>query len=134
MQANANCYEFLRPGGRLRIAVPDGFHPELGYIEYVRPGGTGIGADDHKVLYNDHSLKKLLEKAGFFVYLLEYWDEHGNFHFKEWSSKDGHIRRSKRYDPRNQNGSLTYTSLIADAIKPALHTVFLRHCKFLWKS
>jgi len=134
IQANANCYEFLRAGGRLRIAVPDGFHPEPGYIEYVRPGGTGLGSDDHKVLYNYQSLKKLLEQAGFIVQLLEYWDEHGHFYFKEWSSKDGHIRRSKRYDPRNQNRSLAYTSLIADAIKPARHTVFLRHCKFNWKS
>ena len=122
MQASANCYEFLRLGGRLRIAVPDGFHPDPVYIECVRPGGTGPGADDHKVLYNYQSLKEQLEKAGFIVSLLEYWDEDGNFHFKEWSSEDGHIRRSKRYDPRNQDGSLTYTSLIVDAIKSSLPT------------
>jgi predicted SAM-dependent methyltransferase len=130
----ANCYEFLRPGGHLRVAVPDGFHPEPSYIEYVRPGGTGIGADDHKVLYNYQSLMKLLGKAGFFVHLLEYWDEHGNFHFKEWSSKDGHIRRSKRYDPRNQDGSLTYTSLIVDAVKPTQHNVLLEDCISFWES
>jgi predicted SAM-dependent methyltransferase len=112
VQASANCYEFLRPGGRLSIAVPDGFHPDPTYIEYVRPGGTGPGADDHKVLYSYQSLKAQLEEAGFIVSLLEYWDEHGSFHFSEWSSEDGHIRRSKRYDSRNQDGSLTYTSLI----------------------
>lgn len=121
MQATANCYEFLRPGGHLRIAVPDGFHPEPSYIEYVRPGGTGIGAYDHKVLYTYQSVRHLLETAGFLVCFLEYWDEHGNFHFREWSSEGGHIRRSKQYDPRNQNGSLTYTSLIVDAIKPTSH-------------
>jgi predicted SAM-dependent methyltransferase len=134
VQANANCYEFLRPGGRLRIAVPGGFHPDPAYIEYVRPGGMGLGADDHKVLYSCQSLKAQLEKAGFIVSLLEYWDEHGSFHFKEWSSEDGHILRSKRYDSWNQDGSLTYTSLIVDAIKPLLHiSRFLRGCRFFLK-
>jgi predicted SAM-dependent methyltransferase len=116
--ANANCFEFLRPGGRLRIAVPDGFHPDPAYIEYVRPGGTGAGADDHKVLYNYKLISEELKNVGFEFRLLEYWDENGQFHFQEWSSEDGHISRSKRYDPRNQDGSLTYTSLIVDAIKP----------------
>jgi predicted SAM-dependent methyltransferase len=117
-QANANCYEFLRPGGRLRLAVPDGFHPDRGYIEYVKPGGTGVGSDDHQVLYNYQLLKAQLNEAGFLVCLLEYWDENGEFHFSDWTSTAGHIRRSRRYDPRNQEGSLRYTSLIVDGIKP----------------
>ena len=118
IRANANCFEFLRPGGRLRIAVPDGFHPDPAYLEYVRPEGTGAGADDHKILYNYKLIGEELKNTGFELKLLEYWDENGQFHFQEWSSKDGHISRSKRYDPRNQDGSLTYTSLIVDAIKP----------------
>jgi predicted SAM-dependent methyltransferase len=135
VQANANCYEFLRLGGRLRIAVPDGFHPDPAFIEYVRPGGTGPGADDHKVLYNYQSLRAQLEKTGFIVSLLEYWDEDGEFHFKEWSSDDGHIHRSRRYDPRNQDGSLTYTSLIVDAVKPSLFTgKLLKACRLFRKS
>lgn len=117
-EANANCYKYLKPGGYLRLAVPDGFHPDNSYIDQVRPGGTGIGAHDHKVLYNYKSLGKSLEKAGFNVRLLEYWDEGGKFHFTRWSSGDGYIMRSKENDPRNKNGSLNYTSLIVDAIKP----------------
>ncbi|AFY72033.1 hypothetical protein Pse7367_3810 (plasmid) [Thalassoporum mexicanum PCC 7367] len=117
-QANANCFKFLRSGGWLRLAVPDGLHPDPAYIELVRPGGTGDGSDDHKVLYDWRSLSASLEKAGFKINLLEYWDENGEFHYQDWSSEQGHIRRSKRYDPRNQDGSLTYTSLIIDAIKP----------------
>lgn len=125
LQANANCYEFLRPGGRLRIAVLDGFHPDPAYIEYIRPGGPGPGADDHKVFYYYQSLKEQLEKTGFMVHLLEYWDERGHFHFREWTSEDGHIRRSKRYDLRNQDGSLVYNSLIVDAVNPLLPTGIL---------
>ena len=115
--ANSNCYRFLKKGGRLRIAVPDGFHPDPEYIEHVRPGGTGTGADDHKVLYNYKTLSKTLEKAGFKVELLEYWDENGAFHFKEWFKEDGFIRRSSRYDQRNVDNQLNYTSLIVDGFK-----------------
>ena len=117
-QANMNCFEFLRPGGRLRIAVPDGFHINPDYIAQVRPGGIGSGADDHKILYNYQLIAETLEKVGFKIELLEYWDENGEFHFRDWHPKDGKINRSKRYDLRNQDGSLTYTSLIVDAIKP----------------
>jgi len=116
--ANANCFKFLKKKGVLRIAVPDGFHPDTKYIDYVKPGGNGIGADDHKILYNYKSMSEGLKKVGFKVQLLEYWDENGKFHFVDWTDEGGHIRRSKRYDPRNQNDTLNYTSLIVDAVKP----------------
>ncbi|HEV2395263.1 MAG TPA: hypothetical protein VG146_23180 [Verrucomicrobiae bacterium] len=116
--ANRNCFRFLKPGGRLRLAVPDGLHPAPAYREHVRPGGTGPGADDHKVLYDYRLLPAMLRAAGFEVVLLEYWDEKPVFHFTEWSPADGHVSRSKRYDPRNSDGSLSYTSLIVDAFRP----------------
>src|SRR5688572_15966016 len=50
-EATRNCYTFLKRGGNLRIAVPDGFHPEKDYIDWVKVGGLGPGADDHQVLY-----------------------------------------------------------------------------------
>ena len=115
----ANCFEFLRPGGTLRIAVPDGFNPDPAYREYVRPGGSGPGADDHQVLYDHRSMSRLLADAGFIVEPQEYWDEAGKFHFTDWPDERGHILRSRRYDPRNQDGRLAYTSLIVDGIKPA---------------
>ncbi len=117
-QANRNCFKFLKSGGRLRLAVPDGLHPDPKYREHVRPGGSGPGAEDHKVLYDFRSLTELLEQAGFHVDLLEYWNTTGQFIYRDWSSAEGQVRRSKRYDPRNQDGSLTYTSLIVDARKP----------------
>ncbi len=116
--ANLNCFRYLKKNGRLRIAVPDGFHPDKNYINYVKPGGCGAGADDHKILYNYKLLKKNLESAGFIVELLEYWDEEHKFHFINWTDEGGHIRRSKRYDERNRNEGLNYTSLIVDAVKP----------------
>ena len=116
-QANLNCFDFLKPGGYLRIAVPDGFHPNPEYIDAVRPEGAGVGSGDHKILYNYQSLSRSIKQVGFEVRCLEYWDERGNFNFQSWNSEDGHINRSKRFDPRNQDGSLTYTSLILDAIK-----------------
>jgi len=115
--ANLNCFKFLKKGGKLRIAVPDGFHPDATYIENVRPGGKGVGSDDHKILYTYKSMKDRLEAAGFKVDLVEYWDEHGTFQFKDWDPADGYIKRSRLNDPRNQKGELVYTSLFVDAVK-----------------
>jgi predicted SAM-dependent methyltransferase len=112
------CFTFLKSGGFLRIAVPDGFHPDKEYIECVKPGGFGAGADDHKILYNYKIMQASLEKAGFKVNFLEYWDENGKFQYKDWDPKTGMIHRSKRFDERNASGELKYTSLIVDAIKP----------------
>lgn len=113
-----NCFKYLKPGGYLRIAIPDGFHPKTEYIDHVKPGGIGIGADDHKILYTYQILTSSLYKAGFRVNLLEYFDENGKFHDSPWKPEDGFIKRSKNFDARNINGELNYTSLIVDAIKP----------------
>lgn len=111
------CHAFLKKGGRLRVAVPDGFHSDSEYIEYVKPGGHGYGSDDHQVLYNYQSFSSLFSECGFKVEPLEYFDENGLFHSKKWSLEDGYIYRSIRYDERNKDGNPHYTSLILDAIK-----------------
>ncbi len=117
LQAAKYCHEFLQPGGHVRIAVPDGYSPDPEYIEWVRVGGTGAGADDHKVLYNHQTLSGMLKTAGFSVELLEYYDRDGKFHRKEWLIEDGMIHRSSQHDERNAGGTLRYTSLIVDARK-----------------
>ena len=114
---NRFCYDDLNVGGVIRIAVPDGYHPDESYIDHVKPNGVGVGSDDHKILYTYDILKKELEDAGFVVELLEYWDENGEFHRKDWISEDGHVRRSADHDSRNVDGNLNYTSLIIDGIK-----------------
>ncbi|QCR22181.1 hypothetical protein [Pontibacter sp. SGAir0037] len=116
-EANLNIFKFLKQFGRLRIAVPDGLHPNSSYIEYVKPGGNGPGADDHKILYTYHSITESLNKAGFTVELLEYWDERGNFNFNEYDEAFGKVKRSSKHDKSNIGGRLEYTSLIVDAIK-----------------
>lgn len=113
-----NCFEQLAEGGRLRIAIPDGNHPNSYYINWVKPGGFGGGADDHKELYTHQTLDQMLRDAGFTkIEKLEYFDGEGNFHNSEWNEEDGNIRRSIENDPRNWRGDIVYSSLIMDAIK-----------------
>jgi predicted SAM-dependent methyltransferase/GT2 family glycosyltransferase len=112
------CLRYLRPGGHLRLAVPDGYHRDANYLDQVRPGGSGEGADDHKVLYNYRTLSELLQRVGYKVQLLEWFDEEGHFHHEDWDEADGFVSRSTRYDPRNRVNPTEYTSLIVDAIKP----------------
>ena len=116
--AARHCYSFLRHGGRLRIAVPDGRHPDADYIEAVKPMGSAPGSEDHKVLYTCDSLKQLLESAGFTTRVLECFDAQGIFVSEDWDPGDGIIRRSARFDERNSDGKLRYTSIIIDAFKP----------------
>ena len=111
-----NCYNFLKKGGQIRIAVPDGYFNNKEYLENVRPGGYGAGAHDHKVLYNYKSIQKIVDIKKYSIDYLEYFDEKGNFIEKYWSVDEGFVQRSKRYDRRNKN-SLNYTSLIVDTKK-----------------
>lgn len=146
LAAARTCYRYLKPSGYLRVAVPDGLHPDPDYIETVKAGasepesGESSGAQsstaeldgnaaNHKALYTHRSLKELFEAAGFRVTLYEYFDEAGQFHSEEWNRELGTIWRSKRFDPRNKNGKLTsvypgtlgdylsYSSIILDAVK-----------------
>ncbi len=116
-KAASLCYKFLKKGGRLRLAVPDGFHKSQDYIEYVKPGGHGAGADDHKILYNYKTFSAVFEESGFKVELLEYFDEKKRFIANKWNKEKGYIHRSIQYDKRNSDGQPNYTSIIIDAIK-----------------
>jgi len=115
--AARNCFKFMNNGGSIRIAVPDGHNPDPKYIDAVKPNGFGPGAKDHKVLYTQETLCQVFELAGFEVHRLEYFDELGAFLFETWSPIDGFIRRSLKFDPRNTDGTVNYTSLIIDAKK-----------------
>ncbi len=118
LRAAQNCFLFLKNNGYLRIAVPDGFHPDPGYIERVKVGALKAGDNDHKVLYNYQNFKKIFEAAGFKIKLLEHFDENRIFHKNSWNPEDGFVERSDQFDARNKDGKRNYTSIILDAIKP----------------
>lgn len=115
------CYEFLKPGGYLRCAVPDANLPDEVYQRAVQVGGPGPrdhAAADHREVYDYRRFADLFAGAGFEVDLLEYCDDHGRFHYNEWSPEEGLIYRSLLSDHRNREGRLGFVSLILDARKP----------------
>jgi len=114
------CFEFLELRGFIRCAVPDALFPNKAYQRLVQVGGPGPAdhpAASHKVVYTWRTLTRVFESAGFQVTLLEWWDEEGDFHSQPWDERDGFIYRSRRFDYRNQDGNLGFTSLIVDAVK-----------------
>lgn len=109
-----NLKKFIHPNGLIRIAVPDGNHPDESYINNVKVNGLGPSADDHKYLYDYKQLVDLFAQYGFKHKLLEYFDEFKQFHAIQWNIEDGFIKRSSKFDRRNKKKKLTYTSLIVD--------------------
>ena len=82
--AAKNCFDFLKPGGYIRVAVPDKNFKNAWYQNMVKVGGPGPKdhpAYSHKILYDYKMLTKVFEKAGFKINLLEYCDADGKFHF-----------------------------------------------------
>ena len=112
-----NFYKYSNRSVNIRIAVPDGFHSDRSYIESVKPGGTGAGANDHKNLFTYKSLSEIFAKYGFKSNLIEYWDNNHNFYTKYFNDNYGYVERCKLNDSRNINGKPKYTSLIIDFTK-----------------
>ena len=120
--AARNCYELLHAGGWVRCAVPDGNFPDPAYQQLVQVGGPGPldhPASSHQVVYRLSTLVPIFAEAGFEVYPLEWWDEHGVFHERPWDPADGFVYRSRRFDHRNSGSTIGFTSLLIDAPKPA---------------
>jgi predicted SAM-dependent methyltransferase len=121
--AARHCYEYLKPGGYIRCAVPDKNYRNEQYQQVVKVGGPGPAdhpAASHKIVYDAKTLVCVFETAGFEVSLLEYCDEQGDFHYTYWNEADGKIGRSLRFDTRNVDGKLGMVSIIVDAKKPLI--------------
>src|SRR5437773_1605779 len=76
-QAARICYEFLKPGGYLRCAVPDANFPDPEYQRTVQIGGPGPRdhpAADHQIVYDYRRFADVFRSAGFEPDLLEYCD------------------------------------------------------------
>ena len=119
--AARNCFNYLKPGGYIRCAVPDANFKNEWYQNMVQIGGPGPKdhpAYTHKIVYNYEKFKNVFENVGFIVELLEYCDNNGNFHYVYWNEMDGKIGRSLRFDTRNSINTLKMVSIIIDAKKP----------------
>lgn len=115
-------FDYLKPGGFLRVAVPDGRHPDPAYLAMVAVHGPGPAAD-HQMLYTLDSLTPIFEQVGFRVQPLEWWNAEHHFQRADWEVETAPIYRSSQLDHRNQawregRGPLGFTSLILDATKP----------------
>ena len=108
----------LVDGGRIRIASPDGYHPDENYIRHVDIGGIGDDAEDHKQLLNVDTLSEMLRKSGFKTVHIEGYNANGELIKNPWSSEDGFVRRSRMNELKNSWGFTDAgTSLIVDGIK-----------------
>lgn len=114
------CFDFLEPGGFLRVAVPDANFPDEQYQKNAQIGGPGPkdhSAADHKIVYDYKLFVNVFESAGFEVDLLEYCDENGRFHYHQWDLATGPIYRSLMSDHRNKDGKIGFVSIVLDARK-----------------
>lgn len=117
-----NCHQYLKKGGCLRIAVPDGYFPDVEYQKNIREGTnpikiTPIDVIGHQVVLNYQTLTELLKEFNFKVEYIEFWDEKGKFKKDKMDPAKGIVQRSRDDDPRNSPNEIKYTSLIIDAIK-----------------
>ncbi|MEM6820423.1 MAG: hypothetical protein AAF558_00580 [Verrucomicrobiota bacterium] len=121
-KAAETIYNYLKPNGYIRLAVPDRLFPNEAYQKTIQIGGPGPidhPAADHKVVYGYREFSGVFEEAGFQVSLLEYHDETGAFHVSNWDPEEAPIYRSSKLDHRNRDGIIRFASIIIDARKPS---------------
>ena len=118
-QALRHIYAHLGPGGRLRIAVPDGYNPNPDYLRHVGIGGIGDDAADHKQLLNVDVLQDLMQRAGFKTTQLEGYRADGTLVQNAYDDADGFIKRSRKHAGDQSPWSFpdAETSLIVDGVK-----------------
>jgi predicted SAM-dependent methyltransferase len=126
-----NFYAFLKVGGYVRCAVPDGLHTNARYLNWVAPDSPGErwlnqfrapGERPHVTLWNYRSLSMLFNGAGFRVQLQQWFDERGTLNVRPLNLDEGYIRRrfgAFYSDMLSLLSNSRYVSLIIDAVKIA---------------
>lgn len=105
--------KFLKPGGRIRIAVPDRFHPSAYVRELTGINGTEPGGDDHKAFYSIEDFIKIAQSHGLSIEPIEYFDKDGIFFSKSFSYDFGYISRcSLNYKGRFTSNESEYNKFI----------------------
>ena len=103
---------YMHAQSNIRIAVPDKNHPNPKYIDHVRPGGVGPGADDHKSFWSYDEFAALAQELNLEIAPLEYYNSSGELIMNEMGIELGEIRRTAR---KPRSGELQdYSSLIVD--------------------
>lgn len=114
----------LVDGGKIRIAVPDGFHPDETYIRHIGINGIGDDAADHKQLLDVNSLSALIQNAGFVPEHIEgYEQDKKTLIVKQRDPEDGFVVRSRIHQDNEEGDRWDFpdanTSLIVDGVKAA---------------
>tara|TARA_B100000287_G_C20430920_1_gene701476 strand:+ start:119 stop:799 length:681 start_codon:yes stop_codon:yes gene_type:complete len=114
-------YYYLIKDGTLRIAVPDGNHPNPIYREHTGINGKGADASDHKQFITYEYLKSELENCGFKCILREGYMSDGTLVNEKLTSELGFIIRSRNNKSFNMKYGWDFesanSSLIVDAYK-----------------
>ena len=114
-------HKYLIKQGTLRIAVPDGNHPDREYRENTGIKGIGPDAKDHKQFIKYEFIKELLESKGFRCKLIEGFLSDGKLVNNKLKIDLGFINRSRSNKkfifPKEWNFKDSNTSLIIDATK-----------------
>jgi predicted SAM-dependent methyltransferase len=120
-QALSNMSAHMMEYARIRIAVPDGYHPDPTYQANVGVGGTGADAVDHKQFLNVDVLSTLLRESGFEPEIIEGYDRKCRLVTTPYSTDDGFIGRSRSNPNSGPTSGWDFidsnTSLIVDGIK-----------------
>ena len=114
-------YDYLIKEGTLRIAVPDGNHPNPIYREHTGINGKGADASDHKQFITYEYLKSELENCGFKCFLREGYMSDGTLVNEKLTSELGFVIRSRNNKSFNMKYGWDFesanSSLIVDAYK-----------------
>ena len=114
-------HEYLIKDGTLRIAVPDGNHPNPIYRKHTGINGIGADASDHKQFITYEYLKSELEKCGFKCFLREGYMADGKLVNEKLTSELGFVIRSRNNKSFNTKYGWNFenanSSLIVDAYK-----------------